>query len=317
MHPAFYAINTSINNNKQENSYPPSEGFILKNANAIWLKKELEFEPDFIETIVQYYAAEATTLDFGNSPEASRNTINDWVAEQTENRILDLIPPGALTPATALVLTNAIYFKAEWLNQFNTSNTIDSPFYLKNGETISVPMMKQTDYFKYFDGNGYKALEMPYSQRNTSMIILLPDKNKYAAFEDTLNTQLITSVMANIHSEKIKLGMPKLEFSAELHLSKTLSEMGMPLAFQNGNADFSGITMDKGIYISEVIHKAFIKVDEKGTEAAAATEVTMVESAPKQPKIYDFIMDRPFIFLIRDNQTNSILFMGRVLNPLE
>jgi serpin B len=239
------------------------------------------------------------------------------VSDQTEGRIKDLIPQGAINTLTRLVLTNAIYFNAAWQNAFDKGNTRDDTFYLLNGNETTVPMMHQTERFNYTEGSDYQAVELPYDGRELSMLVLLPKSGQFTSFQDSLDASKVASIIQNLENKKVMLTMPKFEFSSDFSLKNTLSEMGMPLAF-SGDADFSGMDGKRDLSISDVIHKAFISVDETGTEAAAATAVIVGATAmpPGEPEqIVNMTIDHPFIFLIRDIQTGTILFIGRVISP--
>lgn len=316
LHPAFNSVSLALASRGQETEIQDKKGFILKNADALWGQKDYKFLPAFLDVLAENYGAGIRLLDFVRSPEDSRVTINDWVSEQTEKRINDLLPGGSITPATRLVLTNAVYFKANWFYQFSEKMTSDGQFNLLNSSKITVPMMKQTEKFNYMKGNGYQAVELPYRGQKLSMVILLPGQGRFEAFEGTLQYSQLQKIISDLKSQKVILTMPKFEFTLELKLRQILAQMGMPIAF-SGEADFSGMTEEEELWIDEVIHKAFVAVDENGTEAAAATAVMMVGAAPGQPQPIEFTMNRPFIFLIRDIETNTILFIGRVLNPME
>jgi serpin B len=240
-------------------------------------------------------------------------TINDWVAEQTEDRIEDLIPPGVLGAATRLVLTNAIYFNAAWAQPFEASATQDEAFHLLDGGQVTVPMMHQTESFGYLAGDGYQAVELPYEGHELSMVILLPDEGGFEAFEAGLDAAQVEAILQETSDRQVALALPRFEFEAQFSLADTLGAMGMPDAFSD-QANFSGMTGTRDLFISAVIHKAFVAVDEEGTEAAAATAVVMVEGAmPAEP--LEVRVDRPFLFLIRDIQTGTVLFLGRVMDP--
>jgi len=289
------------------------KGFRLNVVNAIWGQKDYKFLSEFLDTLAQNYGAGLRILDFVKAPEDSRITINDWVSEQTEDRIKDLIPQGAIDSLTRLVLTNAIYFNAAWQFPFNENSTQDGTFHLLDGTEVTVPMMKQTETYGYTEGAGYQAVELLYDGRELSMVILLPKTGQFEAFEGSLSSQQVASIIGNLEHGRVILTMPKFEFESEFSLSETLAAMGMPVAF-SGQADFSGMTGNRELFISEVIHKAFVSVDEAGTEAAAATAVIMPASMPPGEPV-EVTVDRPFIFLIRDIDTGAILFVGRVLNP--
>ena len=252
-------------------------------------------------------------LDFINAPEESRITINDWVSEQTEGRIKDLIPQGAIDALTRLVLTNAIYFNAAWLNPFEENLTDDAAFHLLGGGEVTVPMMSQTESFGYVEGEVYQAVELLYDGGELSMVILLPEMGQFEAFEDSLDSDYVDSILSGVDYGQVALTMPKFEFESEFGLVDTLDNMGMPAAF-SAQADFSGMNGTRDLAITDILHKAFVSVDEAGTEAAAATAVIIGETAmPGEP--VEVTVDRPFVFLIRDIKTDSILFIGRVMNP--
>jgi serpin B len=313
LHPAFNWLDTELASRGEGAQGKDDEGFRLNIVNAIWGQKDYEFLPDFLDVLAENYGAGLRILDFINETEKSRLTINDWVSNQTEGRIEDLIPQGAIDALTRLVLTNAIYFNAAWKHPFSGKITADGPFYLLDGGQVTVPMMKQTEWFGYTEGEGYQAVELPYDGGELSMVILLPEAGNFQAFEERLQAQKISDIISSLQSTGVALTMPKFEFDSEFSLKDTLAGMGMPIAF-SGAADFSGMTGNHDLFISEVIHKAFVSVDESGTEAAAATAVIMrMSAAPGLP--VEVTIDRPFIFLIRDIETGAILFIGRVLNP--
>jgi serpin B len=214
------------------------------------------------------------------------------------------------------VLTNAIYFNAAWQEPFSEPATRDEPFYLLDGNSVSVPMMHQTEEFGYAAGDAYQAVELQYDGRELSMVILLPEEGSFESFERSLTTEVVDQAVENLGGRELVLAMPKFEFDSGFSLGKALQTLGMPSAFSSA-ADFSGMTGDRDLFISDVIHKAFVSVDEEGTEAAAATAVVMAELAapPEEGEPLEVTIDRPFVFLIRDIQTGSVLFVGRILNP--
>jgi serpin B len=313
LHPAFNWLDTELASRGEGAEGKDEEGFRLNIVNAIWGQKDYEFLSEFLDVLAENYGAGMRILDFINETEQSRVAINDWVSNQTEGRIEDLIPPGAIDALTRLVLTNAIYFNAAWENPFDEDITADGPFYLLDGGQVSVPMMKQTEWFGYTEGEGYQAVQLPYDGNELSMVILLPEAGNFQAFEEGLQAQQVCDIISDLQTTGVTLTMPKFEFDSEFSLADTLAGMGMPIAF-SGAADFSGMTGSPDLFISEVIHKAFVSVDEAGTEAAAATAVIMrMSAAPGLP--VEVTIDHPFIFLIRDIETDAILFVGRVLNP--
>jgi len=249
------------------------------------------------------------------APEEARVTINEWVSEQTEGRIKDLIPPGAIDALTRLVLTNAIYFNAAWSRPFEEERTEDAPFYRLDGSQVTVPMMRQVESFGYATGEGYQAVELPYDGHELSMVILVPKEGEFETFEAALDVQRLEAILQDLRYTQVALSMPKFEIESSFSLVDALAAMGMPVAFSD-EADFSGMTGSRDLTISDVVHKAFVSVDEAGTEAAAATAVIMkLTSAPMEP--VEMRIDRPFLFAIRDLQTGALLFVGRVVDPSE
>jgi serpin B len=313
LHPAYNALDIALSSRGKGAKGKEGEGFKLNIVNAIWGQKGFQFLPAYLDTLAQNYGAGLRILDFQKSPEESRVTINNWVAEQTADRIKDLIPQGGINDLTRLVLTNAIYFNAAWLYQFRKEATHDGVFYLQDKTQVTVPMMRQSEKFNYTEGPGYQAVELPYDGQELSMVIFLPVGGNFSVFERELTAQRANDIIANLESRQVNLAMPRFTFETNLGLKKTLSDMGMPVAFTDA-ADFSGMTGTNGLTIQDVIHKAFIALDENGTEAAAATAVMVgITSLPANP--VDVTIDRPFIFLIRDIPTGTVLFLGRVLNP--
>jgi serpin B len=315
LHPAFNWLDAELAGRGQGAQGKDAEGFRLNIVNAIWGQKDYEFLTEFLDVLAENYGAGLRILDFITETEASRLAINQWVSNQTEGRIEDLIPEGAITEWTRLVLTNAIYFNAAWKYPFAEELTADGPFYVLDGGQVTVPMMRQTESFGYMDGEGYKAVEMLYDGGELSMVIILPEAGSFEASEEGLVAQQVGDIISGLQPTEVALTMPEFEFDSEFSLKDTLSNMGMPIAFSPDEADFSGMTRNRELFVSDVIHKAFVAVDEAGTEAAAATAVIMDNCAvPDQP--VEIVIDHPFIFLIRDIETGSILFVGRVLNPV-
>jgi len=310
LHPAFNALDTTLASYREGES---EDAFQLGIANAIWGQEGYKFLPAFLDTLAQNYGAGLRTLDFVNETEAARQTINNWVSDQTKEKIQDLIPEGVLDAAVRLVLTNAIYFNGKWVLPFEKKDTHDEPFTLLDGSTVDVPMMSQTEMFKYAEGDGYQAVELPYRDSNMAMLFVLPEAGRFEEIEAAFSAESVTAITEGLTPQLVKLFVPKFTFESEIDLSETLIQMGMPAAF--GNADFSGMTGGRDLFISDVLHKAFVAVDEEGTEAAAATAVIMEESAVMVEDGILMKLDRPFLFLIRDNSSGTILFVGRVLNP--
>ena len=313
LHPAINSLDIELAQRGEGAQGKDGEGFRLNIVNAIWGQKDYKFLAEFLDVLAEDYGAGLRILDFVGAPEESRITINNWVGDQTEGRIEDLIPQGLINALTRLVLTNAIYFNAAWQYPFEEDVTDDGTFYLLKGNEITVPMMRQTESFGYAEGDGYQAIELPYDGRELSMVILLPARGQFESFEVSLDAQRVDAILGSLEQREINLTMPRFEFESDFGLKEALTALGMPVAF-SGGADFSGMTGKRDLFIADVIHKAFVSVDEAGTEAAAATAVVMELTAlPGMP--IDVNVDHPFIFLIRDIETGAILFVGRVVNP--
>ncbi len=319
LHPAFNALDQELASRGADVQGRNGEGFRLNIVNAVWGQQGHEFREAFLDVLAESYGAGVRPTDFSGSPEESRTEINDWVAESTEDRIRDLVPQGIITPLTRLVLTNAIYFNASWSYPFSDANTRERPFHLLDGDSVYVPMMRTEEEFGYAAGEGYQAVDLSYVGHELSMTVIVPDRGRFGEFEDSLDASLVERIIAGLEFRYVALDLPKFEFESQLRLGETLKAMGMSDAFDSGASDFSG--MDgrsclagdpECLYIREVVHKAFVSVDEAGTEAAAATAVVMqLESA--KPMLVSVTVDRPFIFLIRDQETGTILFVGRVM----
>jgi serpin B len=313
LHPAFSRLAAELASRGEGAAGKDGKGFRLNVANSLWAQQDYQFLQQFLDLLVANYGAGVRPVDFAGDPEAARQTINDWVSKETEGRIEDLIPPGAIDTLTRLVLANAIYFNAAWLYPFQPDRTVDGPFNLLDGSQVQVPMMRQTGSFSYAEGDGYQAVELPYDGQQLSMVILLPEKGQFDAFEATLDATRVDAILKSLAGQQVALTMPNFEFESQFSLKDSLSALGMPNAFTDA-ADFSGMTGNRELSISEVAHKAFVSVDEAGTEAAAATAVIVgVTSAPAEP--VTFTADRPFLFLIRDIPTGTILFVGRLADP--
>jgi len=312
LHPAFNSLDLQLQQRGRGAQGKDAEGFRLNVVNAIWGQKGFDFSPQFLDILAQNYGAGLRILDFINQTEQSRITINDWVSEQTEGRIKDLIPQGVIDQLTRLVLTNAIYFNAAWADQFDEKSTADGVFHAPNGG-VTVPMMKQTGSFAYAEGDNYQAMELPYDGNELSMVILLAREGQFGAFEKSLDWTTVKDITGELQNRQVALTMPKFEFESSFGLKKTLTDLGMGVAFTS-DADFSGMDGKRDLFIQDVVHKAFVSVDENGTEAAAATAVIVgLTAMPAEP--VEVRIDRPFQFLIRDIQTGSVIFVGRVLEP--
>ena len=309
VHPTFNGLDGTLESYSQG-----EDAFQLNIANAIWGQEGYEFQQTYLDLLAQNYGAGLRTLDFAGDGDGAAETINEWVSEQTEDKIKDLIPPGMLNSLVRLVLTNAIYFNGQWVFQFEESATQNDTFTLLDDGTVNVPMMRQTETFMYAAGDGYQAVKLPYQGAPVSMLVLLPEEGRFEEIEQALSADFVQELDGQSMVQSVILTMPKFSFESEFSLNEALVALGMEDAFGAG-ADFSGMTGSRDLHISDVIHKAFVGVDEAGTEAAAATAVIMVESAMEVVEPVEMKVDRPFIFLISDDDTGTILFAGRVLNP--
>ncbi|WP_353683656.1 serpin family protein [Thermodesulfovibrio sp. 3907-1M] len=304
--------------NKKDKKYE------LHTANALWAEKSYKFLEDYLKTVERYYHGKATNVGFIDPSEREQavSMINSWVLGHTNGKIKDIIKPQAVSQDTRLILTNAIYFKGKWKLQFDKKLTKDDDFKVTADKKIKVPMMRMAmkgfnDYpeFNYAETDELQALELPYEGEELSMLILLP-KGNLENLEKTLSYEKIEGIKRSLSLRLVELYLPRFKFETEYSLNSVFAEMGMPTAFSNF-ADFSGMDGTKKLKIDKVIHKAFVEVNEEGTEAAAATAVVMVTKSalnePKKPVV--FRADHPFIFIIQHNKTGAILFIGRVYEP--
>jgi serpin B len=311
----FAGLNAGINSG--------DAAYTLRTANALWAEKTYPFLSEYTTTSERYYDAKVTNLDFITHPDASRITINNWVEEQTEDKIQDLLPAGTIDPLTRLVITNAIYFKGTWVKQFDVNKTSDEDFRTATGKTVTVPMMQRTDeeaVYRYAETDDLQLLVMPYeheSGRQLSMVVLLPNGDSLAPAESSLDAGTLSNLLESSTTRQVKVYFPKFKLETKYEqLGRTLAAMGMPTAFST-NADFSGMDGTKDLSISDVIHQAYVDVNEEGTEAAAATAVVMrLAAAPVEPEpVPVFRADHPFLFFIVDDESGAILFMGRITDP--
>ncbi len=314
LHPAFNALDLALTRTGGEAGEEMEERFQLNVANAIWGQQRYDFLSAYLDLLARNYGAGLRVLDFEAAPEEARETINEWVSQATEGKIKDLIPRGGINPLTRLVLTNAIYFNAAWRHPFKEEQTEDGPFYPLAGAEITVPMMRQTEEFGYVVGEGFQAIELPYVGDRASMLILLPDAGAFESFEGSLDAKKMDAIVQQVERRNMILKMPKFTFETRLDLAQVLANMGMKNAFDPRAANFSGMNGERELFIQGVLHKAFVAVDEAGTEAAAATGVVVgITAMPAEP--IEVTVDRPFIFTIRDTETGAVLFLGRVTNP--
>jgi serine protease inhibitor len=305
LHAAFAELIKAVNGDEKHRPYQ------LYTANMLWGQKGEGFLPAFLDVTQKHYGAGLAEVDFARATEEARKTINAWLEEQTKDKIKEPLKRGILTRQTRLVLTNAIYFLGDWERPFNKKRTREGDFTLANGEKVEVTLMGQEQYFRLGASDGVQILELPYQGKRLSMVLLLPEKaGGLSEMEKKLSAGNLTKWLDGLTLSRVMVTMPKFKLASEFSLKPMLSAMGMSRAF-SPEADFSGLNGKKDLFISEVVHKAFVEVNEVGTEAAAVTVVGVVEASFCPPP--QFTANRPFLFLLRDNSTGSILFLGR--NP--
>ena len=309
LHPAMGQLLAQMNQRNAD--------YQLSVANALWAQQNQSFQQAYLKLVEENYAAGFHLANFLLAPETARTTINQWIEKQTQNKIQNLVPPGAITPLTRLVLTNAIYFKGDWLDAFDKNATENADFHLSSTQSVKAPLMHKTASFNFFDGGTFQALELPYKGNQLSMIVLLPNEvSGLSALERAFTAKSLAGWIGKLRpAPKIVVTLPRFTMTQQFELSNALARMGMPLAFTSA-ADFSGMTGTRELNLSAAIHKAVIDVNETGTEAAAATSIIMRATAMRvEPPPIIFRADHPFLFLIRDKRSGSILFLGRVVDP--
>lgn len=290
-----------------------TKGVEISLANQLWVDKSYKFDCSYLKLASKSYDAPVQLMNFRTKPDESRQEINRWVEQKTKNRIKDLLPSGSISDITTLVLTNAIYFKGQWANKFEESKTQDGDFTLLNGSKVKSRMMNANGKYKVYQGNDLKIIELPYVGDSFSMLVLLPNENSsIKSLEKGLQQKELNHFIDLMTDSDVRLSLPKFKFESGYELKPILSTLGMPIAFSN-QADLSRMSGKKDLKIDEVFHKAFVEVSEEGTEAAAATAVVVVRKSFSIP--IDFIANRPFLFIIRENASGNILFIGRMVNP--
>jgi serpin B len=315
-HGGFSAVDQELSS--RSGTYMRSDGteaeLKLAIADALWGQWGTKFGVSFVESLAQQYGAGVKFVDFTADAEVARVEINGWVADQTDGRIEELVPEGALEPLTRLVLTNAVYLLAPWETPFVKAGTSPGVFHLVDGSETNVDLMRLVGPLRYAAGDGWQAVELPYAGRELSMMAIVPDQGRFDEIESTLSTAQLDVIQTELTGIRVNLRFPKFEFTTQVGLLPALAALGLDEAVDPSRADFSAMTAEEKLYIGDVIHHAFIAVDEEGTEAAAATAVVMqMMSAP--PPSFELTVDRPFIFQIRDATTGTVLFFGRVMDP--
>lgn len=312
VHEAFNALDALLESRSFEG--PEDDGVLVRTANSLWGQQGLPFEKPFLDTLAVNYGAGMRLVDFTTAAEQARLAINQWVAGETNDKITDLIPAGMLNALTRLVLVNAVYLDATWASQFDPDLTYDGTFSLADAAEVTVPLMTQSASFPYAAGDGWQAAQLPYLRNELGLLLIVPDEGRFSQIEAMLPDGFIADVAGRLAQVEVELTMPKFEFRTQTGLNAALRELGMTSAFEPDAADFSGMTTAERLFISDVIHEAYIAVDEEGTEAAAATAVVMRATAAPLETV-QLTVDRPFLFALRDLETGALLFLGRVIDP--
>jgi len=315
VHRALNALTAALESRNAEFAVDGETAKVELNVtNSLWGQQGMTWKEPFLDTLAAEYGAAMRVVDYVADTESARTAINGWVSESTRERIPELLERGVLTPDSRLTLVNAIYMKAQWLNPFPEDSTSDGDFTDLSGATTTVPMMRTSERTLYSAGDGWQAVHLPYVGGELAMLILVPDGGKFADVEGRLAEGLLDTATEALADAQVTLSMPRFDIDQKFELTEAMRSLGMVDAFDGGAADFSGMTDDARLFISFIIHQANITVDEKGTEAAAATAVGMSEtSAPGL--MVDLEVDRPFIFAVRDVPTGAVLFLGRVTTP--
>lgn len=290
----------------------PKHPFTLSSANAVWLQTGFPVQQSYTDRLKQFYATTTGRVDFSTDPTEARQQINAWVADRTQDEIPELFPPNSLSPDTRLVLANAVYFEANWADTFQESATKPTPFTAIDGGVADVPMMHERLTVPYASVDGHEIVQLPYAGPDVEMVVMLPEQGSFRSFEQSLTTERFNELLAATEQRKGDLALPRFQFRSSLSLPATLKSMGMERPF-TATANFNGITQQANLKLGDVQHEATVTVDERGTEAAAATGVEVVlVSAPANP--WEMVVDRPFLFAIRHRPTGTVLFLGRVVD---
>ena len=314
LHPQFNALDLALASRGKGAKGQDGKDFRLNIANQIFIQDGFSVLEEYLDTLALYYGAGIGILDFENKPEESAQIINRWIEEKTEGLIKDVINKESIKDNTKLALVNTIYLNAAWASQFAKSMTNKGDFFPEDGPFVQADMMHQTASFPYYIGKGCTAVELPYDGYEISMLLIMPETSGISAFEEQFTSDVMKNIISSLNTGDVRLTLPMFSFYGDsIALKSILSDMGMPVAFSD-DADFSGMTGKKELKITDVIHKAYIDVNEDGTTAAGATVILAgIESCPADP--VEIVFNRPFIFIIRDMSTHAILFMGRVSNP--
>ncbi len=326
LHRAFGTLDAALAERAKVQRQDEARGFELSVVNRLWGQHDGGFLPEYLQLVERHYGAGVELVDFESDPDGIRGRVNEWVEEQTRDRIRDLLPDGSVNEDTRMILVNAIYFLASWQDAFEEENTRDQPFTTGAGTTVEVPMMHRTEHMPAHVGDDTIAVSLPYVGRDVSLLALMPGdaEGDFDAWIGGMDRGAFDAVVAGLERRRVALDFPKFAGGSSFRLSDLLQDMGMPLAFSRTEADFrrmNGVgpgVLGQSLYIDEVFHKTFIDLDEAGTEAAAATAVVMMRltAMPVEDDPLEIRFDRPFVYAIYDHPTETILFLGRILNPL-
>jgi serpin B len=317
LHAALNSLDTALESRNRTD--PPiddrEQKVQLSVVNSLWGQEGFAFVEEYLDLLARNYGAGIRLVDFREAAEEARVAINTWVAEETNDRITDLIPQGAIDELTRLVLVNAVYLDATWAHPFDPEATFDAPFFRLDGTEVSVATMHAYQMTsQYAAGDGWQAIDLPYTGEELSMVIVVPDSGRFAEVEAKISAGLLGEVRTALDTAIVDLSLPKFEMRNQLSLVDALRSLGIDQAFDPDTADFTGISTEEQLYVSDVIHEAFIAVDEAGTEAAAATAV-IIGTTSLPTDIVSLEIDRPFLFFLQDRTTGAILFLGRVVDP--
>ncbi|MFO8022600.1 MAG: serpin family protein [Perlabentimonas sp.] len=306
-------LHSKLGSMKSQLESQASEGVEVSIANQLWADEEYRFKCLYLWKVKRAYSAPVERMAFRTKPDDCRLEINSWVEEQTNNRIVDLLPKGSISDMTAMVLTNAIFFKGQWEEKFDEEKTTQEQFNTINGSTADCEMMNSKGKYNLYKGNDIKILELPYEGKDFSMLVLLPNEGTpLSKIEKSIKLEDLNHYISLMAQAEVQVSLPKFKFDAEYQMKPVLSQMGMTIPFSN-KADFTRMSRKPDLKIDEIYHKAFVEVSEEGTEAAAATAVVIVRKSVTVPE--KFVANRPFMFIIRDNNSDNMLFVGRVTNP--
>ena len=302
----FDIVDSMLNSNNQYAS--------LVTANSIWLQNSLSIDSDFTLLAKNIYGCNIGFLDFASNPDSAAYLINAWTANKTNSFIMDVVRPESISPLTNVILINALYLKADWYAPFDSAKTADEPFYVQPSGSVTVKMMRHDWEFNYFDANDCQLLELPCFGCPLSMVVILPKTSALTNFIAALSSNKLSSLQKAMTSARVQVSLPRFKIENSINLNPVLNEFGMNEAFSQ-NADFTGISSQGGIWVDAILHKAFININEVGIKAAATTDVRLIGSSPNPPEPKVFNANHPFIFLVKDCRSETILFMGQVINP--